>query len=350
MHEDNNTTNKAPTISVIVPVYNAESTIIRCLKSIKAQTFTDFEAIIVDDGSPDNAIKLAQEYIKDDHRFLILSQANQGLGAARNTGIRAAHGEYMAFIDSDDSIQPFMFEKMIKCAKRTGADTVCCEVDNYLSSDGKIVRSLGHYLFPKCNDLLTGIEVLELQLNYVEPILFNSVCFKLTRRSLFTDNNIYFPEQFRYSEDTPTSVKLFLKTNSVALIRRPLYNYIHEGETLTSSYSLKNATDLLLDIEEIEDAIQSFAPQLDLSNFVIGLLFPLEKQIALCKAKDEKLSRKILKKSKLLRKEYRPHYTTPEGIPIVQKAKIFVAYHNLSIPVCKILSHLQFIPFVKHML
>lgn len=95
-----------PTISIIVPVYNVEAYLCRCIDSILAQTFTDFELILVDDGSPDNCSSICDEYAKKDSRIVVVHKENGGLSDARNTGLDIAKGEYIGFVDSDDFIHP----------------------------------------------------------------------------------------------------------------------------------------------------------------------------------------------------------------------------------------------------
>jgi len=350
MPTNNTTLHHKPTISVLVPVYKTERTIKRCLDSIQAQTFTDFEVIVIDDGTPDNAIKIAQKFVAQDSRFRIVSQSNKGLGAARNTGLMNAKGNYISCVDSDDTIEPTMFEKMIAAIISNNADMSICEVDNPVAINGNITHSLGTYRLSGKTSVITGVEALELQLNYIEPIIFNSVCFKLIKASLFKENHIRFPENHRFSEDTPTSVALFLHSKTVTLVREPLYNYIHEGESLTSSYSVNKAEDLLLNIKEISKMIIDSNKNIALDNFVLGLLFPLEKHLTLSGSKDLDRIQPIKSKAQKFRKIYTPKYKQPSGIPLVQKIKIFCGYHNLCVPLCKLFYHLRFIPFVKHML
>lgn len=350
MNSNNTTSQHQPTITVIVPVFNTETSIKRCLESIQAQTFSDYEVLIIDDGTPDQAIKIANNVIKDDPRFIVISQTNQGLGAARNTGLKHASGKFISCIDSDDTISPFMFEKMLEIANETSAEIVVCEADNLLFTNGEFDHSLGAYKMAGNEKIISGRTALERQLNYIEPILFNSVCFKLIRRSVFLKNEIWFPENYRYSEDTPTSVALFLQAEKVALVHEPLYNYIHENDSLTSSYSLKKAEDLLLNMKEIEEMVAKKTKKIALDNFFIGLLFPLTKQILFSNSKEKDRIAALESQIRTIQQNYKPNLSYPKGIPFVQKIKILVSYHNLAKPICNILSHFTSIPFVKHML
>ena len=127
---------KNPEISIIIPVYNVEPYIRRCLDSIKAQTFTDFEAIIVDDSSPDGSIKIAMEFVASDSRFKIVTRENGGLSAARNTGIEHSVGRYIAFIDSDDFIAPTYLEKLYNACEENNADMSYCGFTYYIDKNG----------------------------------------------------------------------------------------------------------------------------------------------------------------------------------------------------------------------
>ena len=107
-----------PTISIIVPVYKTEEYLEKCVDSILAQTFRDFELLLIDDGSPDNCPALCEEAAARDPRIRVIHQKNAGLSAARNTGVEAARGEWIGFVDSDDSIAPEMYETLLTYARR----------------------------------------------------------------------------------------------------------------------------------------------------------------------------------------------------------------------------------------
>ena len=116
-----------PTISIIVPVYKTEAYLEKCVDSILAQTFRDFELLLIDDGSPDNCPALCEEAAARDPRIRVIHQKNAGLSAARNTGVEAARGEWIGFVDSDDSIAPEMYETLLTYARRDGAQIAVCD-------------------------------------------------------------------------------------------------------------------------------------------------------------------------------------------------------------------------------
>ena len=116
-----------PTISIIVPVYNVEEYIHKCINSILAQTYKDFELILINDGSPDNSGIICDEYARADSRIKVIHQQNSGLSAARNAGLAVAKGDYIGFVDSDDWIDKSMYESMITEAQTLEADIVICD-------------------------------------------------------------------------------------------------------------------------------------------------------------------------------------------------------------------------------
>lgn len=114
----------SPIISIIVPIYNREKWLRNCLDSISSQTFKEWECILVNDGSTDNSLKIAQEYAANDERFIVFSQENQGVSAARNLGLDHAQGKWLAFVDSDDEIAPDYLEILHKIGEDNNADLV----------------------------------------------------------------------------------------------------------------------------------------------------------------------------------------------------------------------------------
>lgn len=122
-------------ISVIIPVYNSEKYLKRCVDSILAQTYQNLEILLIDDGSTDNSALICDEYAKKDYRIKAIHKINQGTGPTRQYGIEHCKGEYVAFVDNDDYITPDMYEKMMTAIERTGADYCACQF-NYEYSDG----------------------------------------------------------------------------------------------------------------------------------------------------------------------------------------------------------------------
>ena len=129
-------------ITVVVPIYNAEQYIERAVKSLLNQTTNEIEIILVDDGSKDNSIEICKNYLNQDKRVQLIHQENSGVSAARNRGIEQACGEYIGFIDSDDWIEPNMYECLLREANQASADIVICDART-VYEDGKIQADTG---------------------------------------------------------------------------------------------------------------------------------------------------------------------------------------------------------------
>lgn len=130
-----------PKVSVIIPVYNVEPFLARCLDSVVGQTLREIEIVCVDDGSPDRSIDILRRYAAGDNRIRVISQENRGLGGARNRGFDAATGEYILFVDSDDWIDPAYCERLYEAARATGADVACASMLKIRPSYSKIGRA-----------------------------------------------------------------------------------------------------------------------------------------------------------------------------------------------------------------
>lgn len=187
-------------VSVIVPIYNAEQYLEKCLDSIVAQTLSDIEIILIDDGSTDGSAEICRKYL-DDERVSYFFKENEGLAAARQDGIERASGEYVGFVDSDDWIEPDMYEKMYDAAKTNGADVVMCGI--FIDEDG--LNPV--YLEPGVYDReRIEKDILPRSLAGLTPKGSNSVirwsnCCRLFRVKLIHDFNIAFDRRFRRSQD-----------------------------------------------------------------------------------------------------------------------------------------------------
>ena len=129
-----------PFVSIIVPVYNVESYLRRCLNSILLQSYSNIEVIVVDDGSTDLSGTICDEYQKQDSRVKVIHKTNQGLGAARNTGLKIAKGEYISFVDSDDYIDLNMIEVLLEACLKTESEIAICAVEYELLDNTKIIN------------------------------------------------------------------------------------------------------------------------------------------------------------------------------------------------------------------
>jgi len=228
-----------PVISVIVPVYKVEQYLKDCVDSILAQTFLDFELILVDDGSPDNCGKICDEYAEKDARILVVHQKNSGLSAARNTGINNAGGEYITFIDSDDLVAPDYLKLMYTKLQEYDTDICSCGLFDFLSDD---VIDLSSII---CQDslefVLSGREA-AIALYDSKYNLSISACAKLYKKKLF--NDVMFPEGMIH-EDQAIIPILMYKSIRICSISKKLYLYRIRKESIThNTFSLKRYDDI----------------------------------------------------------------------------------------------------------
>ena len=224
-------------ISVIVPVYRVEKFLPQCIESVLNQTFTDFELILVDDGSPDRCPAICDEAAERDARVRVIHQANAGLSAARNAGIEAAHGAWLSFVDSDDYIAPQFYEKLYQTAQRTDADCVMCSVQN-VDESGKPIDSA---LMRVADEVKTGREVLrKIGRDDVTPYL--TAWNKLYRRKLF--NTLRYPAG-RQNEDVFVFAELFCQVQRAVCVAEPLYFYRKRiGSIMNSVVTLRNLDEM----------------------------------------------------------------------------------------------------------
>lgn len=205
-------------ISVVVPVYNVQDYLQECLDSLIAQTYKDFEVILVNDGSTDSSPAMCEEYAARDTRFRVLHQENKGLSGARNTGIEAAQGEYLFFLDSDDYLPLDTLEILHAVAMETGADYVA----------GTSLRKYGDKKEERLRirDEVHGVEVYtgtEKMYYYIKrPKMTSSACGKLYAKELFRE--IQFPVGRLY-EDVATTYRLVYAAERIAFTEKSTYVY-----------------------------------------------------------------------------------------------------------------------------
>lgn len=227
------------TLTIVLPVYNVEKYLSKCIDSIIEQTYDDFELIIINDGSTDNSLIIAEEYARNDTRIRIISQENSGLSAARNKGIAVANGDYISFVDSDDTIDLGMYERMMYEIFNNQSDVVVCG-HRVLSENREIISEVKHG-----NHILTGCEATKMILD--DSILPSFAWGKVYKRTLFS--NILFPCG-RIYEDIATTYKLFDIAEKVIIIDEAFYNYFRRTNSICLSPGVereyKRNTDLYL--------------------------------------------------------------------------------------------------------
>lgn len=213
-----------PAISVIIPVYNVEKYLKKCLDTVLSQTFSDIEIICVNDGSKDNSRKILTEYKEKDCRIKIVDKKNGGLSSARNAGLKIATGEFIVFIDSDDWIEHNMLEKLYNNATSLNTDITICAVHQYNEIDSKIDDSNPYYTLEFFNETF---ENKVFSYKDIKPFLMD-VCVmawnKIYRKSFLDKCNAQFPDGLIF-EDGPFFFSILFKTDRISIIRDFLYYY-----------------------------------------------------------------------------------------------------------------------------
>ncbi len=215
-----------PKISIIIPVYNTELYLKKCLDSIISQTYQDYEVIIVNDGSTDNSQNIISEYEKKyKDKIFAYYKENEGVSIARNFGIEKSKGEFITFVDSDDYIDKYMLEKMIKKANEDNFDMIICNL-LYIYPNKKVIG--------KSNikgDLLTKDQIKNNIIN-----ILPAMCGKLIKRNLYT--NFKFKPNIWY-EDVESYFRMYPKLNKIGYINQDLYFYPQRNDSITYTYNEK---------------------------------------------------------------------------------------------------------------
>ena len=231
-----------PKLSIILPVYNVEQYLEKCLNSILTNTFQDFELIIVNDGSPDNSEKIILNFKeKYGDKIIYVKKENGGLSDARNCGLTYAKGEYISFIDSDDYIEQHMYELMMKKLDEYPYDIVACDLNLVYENSKKIdIVSSGYN-----NDLKDKNEIKKTMIHFY-PTVWNKI---YKRESI---QNIGFLKGVWY-EDLEFMLKVYPSLNSIGVVKNPLYNYLQRKNSITYTYN-----DKLYDIINNMESVISF--------------------------------------------------------------------------------------------
>lgn len=220
-------------ISVIVPVFQVEAYLARCVESILNQSYQNLEIILVDDGSKDGSGKICDEFQTRDARVRVIHKENGGLSSARNAGLDAARGEYLAFVDSDDWIEPDCYETMLNQMKHWGAMLACAGRYDVDGATGEKTPGL----CPEQEGCIPAEEM-------VGKIFLwdgcdSSACDKLYHHSLF--QHFRYPEGM-VCEDVPVTYRIVLQAGQVALCNRRVYNYYHRPDSITTGKTITEKT------------------------------------------------------------------------------------------------------------
>ena len=261
-----------PKVSIIVPIYNMEKYLRRCLNSIVSQTLVQFEIIAVNDGSTDSSLEILTDLAANDIRISVVNIKNSGVSSARNTGIQMARGEYIGFVDPDDWVDKRMYEEMFDTAKKDNADIVMCsyirEFENhskvkdfnlpekvcYSNEDVKI-KMMRRMVGP-LNEEIRNPEFLD---------AWGTVWSKLYRADLLKENNLEFTDLKRIgtNEDTLFNIQAFYYANTFVFLSQPYYHYWRaNSSSLTSGYK-PNLMNQWFDLYQI---IESFLKEKEMNT------------------------------------------------------------------------------------
>lgn len=243
------------TISVIVPCYNVERYLRSCLTSIVAQSYTDLEIIVIIDGSPDRSLDIARSFARWDRRFRIIQQANAGLGAARNTGIRAATGDFIAFVDSDDWLPPDAYRTLTNALAKSGSDFAVGNLERRRGGDSWVPAWA---LDVHRHDRL-GVTLSEYPEILADVFSWN----KLFRRPFFDRVVGGFPERIRYEDQEPTA-KAYAGASSFDVLSEVTYRWFIRGDGSSITQQKSNPADLhdrLTVMRHVSDVLTAHADE-----------------------------------------------------------------------------------------
>lgn len=220
--------NKNVSVSIIIPIYNVEKWLFRCLKSIQNQTFKDFEVLLIDDGSPDQSYKICQNFVKNDTRFKYFKKNNGGLSDARNYGLNYISGKYVVFIDSDDFVEKTYLEKLFNAIKKHNAEVALCSC-NFNKEDGEVTKSI---FFATKENVIDGRTLLKNVFKKGEGLAYTVVWNKMYDVKIF--NKIKFAKGKLY-EDEFFNPATYWNIKKIVIINEPLYNYVQRDESIIKS-------------------------------------------------------------------------------------------------------------------
>ena len=271
-----------PKVSVIVPIYNVEKYLEKCINSLLSQTLEDIQIILVNDGSKDNSGNIAREYEKNNkNRIIYVEKENGGLSDARNYGLKYATSDFIAFLDSDDYIEKNAYEEMYNKAIEENADYVECD---FIWEFPNKIRVDKQYPYKNKKEMLS----------FVRVVAWN----KLIKRQLIIDNNLEFPKGLRY-EDIEFTYKLIPFVNKFAYVDKPFIHYVQREGSIANVQNERTAEiftvlDNVIEFYKKNNIYEEYRDELEY-NYARYLLCSSLKRM--CKIKDKTIREKLLTES-----------------------------------------------------
>ena len=253
-------TNENPLISIIIPVYKVEKYLSQCLDSVLAQTFTDWECILVDDGSPDESGKICDEYALQDSRFRVIHQKNGGVSAARNTGLDKARGEWITFVDSDDWIEPEMLTALSSVKNLSSTELIICSLNDTLGT--------GTFILPS--------DIEEKDWRNTLCSYLQSACAKAFRLEIINTNNLRFPIGIKLGEDTYFVYTYLSHIRSISFIKEPFYTYFISNEDSATHHI---SEDIVKDFENLVRKLEKYIAERKRSEEFTNCLYNLKMNV-----------------------------------------------------------------------
>ncbi len=244
-------------ISIIVPIYKVEKFLPKCIESILAQSYSDFELILVDDGSPDECPEICDEYAAKDQRIIVIHQKNSGVSAARNVGLKKAKGQYIGFVDPDDFIAQDMYEKMVQAVEQSAAELVICGYDYY--DEEYCVDEKRKYRI--ASDEVINQKELMKRMSDMPPTLRHGVVNKVFKSNLLSRMN--FIEGLHSSEDVMLLTEYIKLVKCAVIVHQPLYkNLVRAGSATHGGLNIESLADSFSAHNKMYQDIVSCYPEL----------------------------------------------------------------------------------------
>lgn len=274
-------------ISVIVPVFNAEKTLYTCISSLKEQTFTDLEIILVNDGSTDSSMKVCDELVRKDTRISVYHVENGGPARARNIGLEHASGEYIGFVDADDFVSKHMYQTLFKAAQKDNADIVLC---SYCEINGKNKRDIKHNFGEQ---KYTGAEIKDKLLSqfYCSDIVgLSSLWNKLYRKSFLDEHALRMDEALIRAEDYWFNFEALMQARCVSTIEDVLYYYQDNPQSIMHKVRENQFENWVKNRKKLLKYNESLGFELDRQQFYYRFVYNVSVyllELAKCKNNDK---------------------------------------------------------------
>lgn len=312
-----------PKISIIIPVYNVEKYLVECLDSVLAQTFNDFECIVIDDGSPDNCPAICDEYARKDNRIKVIHKKNGGVSSARNVGLDAVRGEWVVFVDSDDWIDKRYLEVLYANAIKQGVDVSIGGTNAFKNGTFVRIYDIGTF-----ETILNPESIMLRMFDRKQTSLRMGWC-KLFKAQFIKDGKIRFDEAVMRAEDTLFFYNLYSsgKVAKIYFTPQPLYIYRHVDASITNQVGFSHACNTAIDMyETICQSETNEAIKQKIHTFRIHRIYQTAAVCILKNQKDDAFQSKVhaLKK----------HVFEKNALPLMLRCKIFVLVYLQFVTSC----------------